>query len=151
RAVARLLPHAIGALSNLGWLKRIGAKEINVSPQGWFVAHGFRRIQPARDTELALSYAMFEGARQLPPVHVPHVDIATKGNGRYSIWNQSVFFSATAPGRLHKRPYWIAPINKKTERFLQMVPRVVQPSGDPKTSERAVERMMAEPASPGFM
>ena len=38
---------------------------------------------------------LVEDGKELGPAHVPHVDIRAKGNGRFSHWNTTIYFSAS--------------------------------------------------------
>ncbi len=141
RNIARLLPHKVRALSDWPWLVRLGAAEIHTSVHGWQQSGRIEALPAAPDTDLALSYAVFEGTRQMPPLLSPHAQIGTEGNGRYSIWNQAVFLSPSEPERRHKRPYWLVRLDPKTEPCLQMVPRVVSASP---SDDAAIERVLTQ-------
>jgi len=126
----RLMPQIAGIVSNQGWARILSATSFRTSEEGINEALRMRRIGRRRNTDLSKSFMLFEGARQLPPVQVTHGDIGSKGNGRYSIWNQGIYFSPTETERLHKRPYWVVPFNEKTEPFLPMVPRSARRTSD---------------------
>ena len=133
----------IAVLSNKTWLRLLGARGFAASGERYQQSDMIRRITPLPDTELSSAFMVFEGVRQLPPVHVTHLDVGTKGGGRYSIWNQNAFFSPTAPDRLNSQPYWIVPKTPATERRLLFIPRIFQaPRIDQAFGERLLEALL---------
>jgi hypothetical protein len=46
-------------------------------------------------TNSVLASRLFEGRRELGPAHALHVDIAGKGDGRFSHWATAVYISAS--------------------------------------------------------
>ena len=67
-------------------------------------------------------YMVFEGMRQLPPVRNTHDDIGRHRDGRYSIWDGKLCFTATDPARLYRVPYWIVENAPRNRRILQYYP-----------------------------
>ncbi len=72
-------------------------------------------------------YMVFEGTRQLPPVRNTHDDIGRHRQGRYSIWDGKLCFTATDPARLYRVPYWVAANEPANRSLLQYYP--VEDSG----------------------
>jgi asparagine synthase (glutamine-hydrolysing) len=121
----RLIPHAIGLIANRRLAAPLGPIRFE-STENLNSAGPVLKLDARKDVDLVDSYMVFEGTRQLPPVQVSHSDIQSKGQGRYSVWNQSVYFSATDPERLYKYPYWIFPLNDSTRAWLQFAPGRIQ-------------------------
>lgn len=140
-----LFLHRTALLSNNRWLSLLGrARAFAASSEGYHQSETIRAITALPDVELSGSFMMFEGIRQLPPAHVTHNAISTSGDGRYSIWNQSAFFSPTEPARLNSRPYWIVPITPATEQRLLFAPRIFQaPVIDLKLAERLLQSLLS--------
>ena len=133
----------IAILSNNKWLKLLGARRFTTSSEQYQQSPLIRAITPLPDVELSESFMMFEGIRQLPPVHVTHRDVAAKAQGRYSIWNQNAFFSPTEPDRLDNRPYWIVKKTPSTERHLLFIPRIFKaPAIDQALGERLLRALL---------
>lgn len=135
--------HRAALLSNNRWLRLLGARRFVTASEGHQQSGTIRAITALPDVELSSSFVMFEGTRQLPPAHVRHSDIGTKGGGRYSIWNQSAFFSPTESARLRSRPYWIVPNTPATEQRLLFAPRIFQaPIVNLKLAERLLHALL---------
>jgi glycosyltransferase involved in cell wall biosynthesis len=94
-----------------------------------FGAGPFPEVPPLLDRELSDRYMLFEGLRQMPPVPVEHRLIESAGDGRYSIWNQNVFFARSAPSRRWLFPRWVIENNSLTAPYLQFVPELHADSG----------------------
>lgn len=93
--------------------------------------------------ELSDNYVVFEGLRQLPPLHVSHAEIAAYGGGRYSVWNRELNFSATDPTRLLSFPYWIVERTTKTDSLLDYVADRRRPfAGLPPNPLRALQEAL---------
>ena len=91
----------------IAWWSLIGTHHVT----GLLYRSGpFRRLPVAPDQELSHQVMVFEGWNQLPPIFSSHETIASQGDGRFSVWNQHVFFSSLV-GRKPRwlgmlRPYW---------------------------------------------
>ncbi|MDQ8728354.1 asparagine synthase (glutamine-hydrolyzing) [Bradyrhizobium sp. LHD-71] len=123
---------------------RIARHGLRIEPLGQ--ADKFRHTTPyvselpvQRDQELAERYAVFEGTRQLPPLQYAHADIAERGGGRYSIYNNRLHVSTVTRTRRLTRPFWIVPINEETEAHLNFVPARRESSAE--TQEQAATRL----------
>jgi glycosyltransferase involved in cell wall biosynthesis len=131
-----LFPRRIATLASTPWMRLVlRATSLARSTDG--LSSGFLdKIRAAPDQDLFAEYAVFEGLRQLPPVHSSHGDISTRGGGRYSIWNQVCYFSATTPGRERSSPYWVVPRSPKVDRVLPAVLTVRRFEADPAARDR---------------
>lgn len=127
RNAVKLWPHRVAVVGNDGWMRLLGARRFGTSPDGRNSTDVIRRIDAIPDEDLSSEFMVFEGARQLPPVEVLHAEIGLKGNGRYSVWNQTLLFSPTKHRRLPTRPYWLVRRTRETAAYLQMVPRLLRP------------------------
>lgn len=89
-----------------------------------YVSGPFRRLPVAADQELSHQVMVFEGWNQLPPMCSSHEDISCQGEGRFSVWNQHIFFSSLVSwnprwlGMLS--PYWAVENNAKNAPLLPM-------------------------------
>jgi glycosyltransferase involved in cell wall biosynthesis len=120
-----LMPRRLVALGNRSWMRQaLDAQSFSQSPDGYLSDHRIESIEKNNDRDLFSDYMVFEGSRQLPPVHSSHSDIAEKGGGRYSIWNQASHFSPTAAARLQRFPYIVVRRTSDIEPCLQMIPEV---------------------------
>src|SRR5205814_1720133 len=81
-----------------------------------------RKIEPLPDRELCTQYAAFEGMRQLPPLPLPHSVIAARRAGRYSVWNQRLFYAASDE-QSGSRSVWLVENSDRTRRMLSISPR----------------------------
>lgn len=125
--LARLFARRIAIISNSKLLMLVRAKRFakSSSTGDYYITGLIRKIIPFPDVELASSYMLFEGRRQLPPVPTAHHDIASKRNGRYSVWNQYVMFSPTSEGCIGK-PYWLVPLTDDAAPLLPMNPSLLK-------------------------
>ena len=122
RAFLRLFPRRAATIGNKLWMRLfLRSKRFSRDTDGRHVSELIRAIDPVPERDLSPTFLAFEGMRQLPPVHVSHADIAAKGNGRYSVFEQIFFFSPTGPGR-EKKPYWLLRKTAETVPLLEMVP-----------------------------
>lgn len=123
-------------LAHRGWMKRIlRARSFAVTPHGC-VSERLAKLSAKADENLFADYALFEGMRQLPPGHFSLADIATKGGGRYAIWNQTCCFSPTDKDRLESRPYILVKRTPAIDRHLAMNLEVhVSQPHDPEATE----------------
>jgi glycosyltransferase involved in cell wall biosynthesis len=89
-----------------------------------YVIGPFNELPALEDRELSHQVMVFKGKKQLPPVPSTHESISTQGGGRYSVWNQHVFFSLTENGsaaQLGKAErYWAVENNAKNAALLPM-------------------------------
>ena len=86
-----------------------------------------KAIRCVEEGELCEQFALLEGITQMPPLPVMHADIATRGAGRYSVWNGQVLFSPLTAG---KRPFMLVPRNRWTEPFLEFVSETSSAGGE---------------------
>ena len=141
-SLIKLMPHRLGVVSNRKLAKLVRAHRVSNRHENLNTSDPIPEVRAARDIDLSDSYMVYEGTRQLPPVQVAHEDIRTRGQGRYSIWNQQVLFSATDPERLFRIPYWIFPLNERTQPFLQFAPR--KKMADSAASNALLEKSLTE-------
>ena len=81
------------------------------------------RLPVAQDQELSHKVIVFEGKRQLPPIPSTHESIATQGRGRYSVWNQRIFFSVADDlnsAQMKRKRYWAVENNARNSALLPM-------------------------------
>lgn len=145
----RLFSKRTAIVSNSKRMKLLRAKAFKKFDPGVNVSRIIRKIDPFPDTELRSSFMLFEGTRQLPPTQATHLEIATRGKGRYSIWNQTAVFSPTDETRIDK-PFWLVPLTPETEPLLPMRPRMVKAGTiDNKLARSEIETFLcnADPAS----
>ncbi len=122
RAFARLFPKRATTIGNKLWMRLLlGSKRFATDSTGRHASDLLRAVDPVPERDVSNTFLAFEGMRQLPPVHVSHADIVARANGRYSVFEQIFFFSATVPGR-EKRPYWLVRKTAETVPLLEMVP-----------------------------
>lgn len=122
RAVLRLFPRRAATVGNKLWMRLfLGSKRYVLDGDGRRCSDLLRAVDPVPERDLLYTFLAFEGTRQLPPVHVSHADIAAKGNGRYSVFEQIFFFSPIERGRENK-PYWLLRKTPETVPLLEMVP-----------------------------
>jgi len=104
-----------GILDHTGWMppstmQPWGGKAFTIQPSlpGWtdiFYGGGDSNGRPT-----ASGLRLFEDGRQLGPAHSIHAEIAAKGGGRYSDWNNYLVFSASdsSDPRVNGRRYTFA-------------------------------------------
>lgn len=89
-----------------------------------YVSGLFRKLPMVADQELSHQVMVFEGWKQLPPMFSSHEVISCQGEGRYSVWNQHIFFSTLASGKPRwlglLSPYWAVENNAKNAPLLPM-------------------------------
>lgn len=89
-----------------------------------YVSGPFRKLPIAADEELSHQVMMFEGWNQLPPIVSSHEDISCQGEGRYSVWNQHIFFSSLVSRKPRwrgmLRTYWAVENNARNAPLLPM-------------------------------
>jgi asparagine synthase (glutamine-hydrolysing) len=152
----------LGRLANL-WFKRVGtfsnrrlarrfagAKPIRSGPGFRLESGALGAVNPIPDKELSGRYALFEGGRQLPPLHCSHAEIEAHGGGRYSVYNQEVLFSATETERRYRVPYWLVPVTAETAPLLEIVQRSIPGSELVPTATPRVERFFQPTDGKGF-
>lgn len=146
-------------VAKLGWGKRIKFIIQVISgrlPEGQKLLFGpLRRVHFEQGQEMSHKFMLFEGLTQMPPIPVPHTDIAEKGNGRYSVWNGFSIFSTTRLRRLLTHSYWMVEHTPETERHLQYVCSIIPP--DPaalwrlaEVLEEKIETDACSPAASAF-
>jgi glycosyltransferase involved in cell wall biosynthesis len=135
------------------WPKRVAAFSRcfarNDGGKGYW-AGPLHAICPTENVELAGRYLLFEGLRQLVPVHLAHEDIRRAGGGRYSVWSQRCFFAPPDRLRAWTRPYWLVEKTAETEQWLEISPEWAPPmAGDWRDFLSVIEpRLAAEAALP---
>jgi glycosyltransferase involved in cell wall biosynthesis len=117
RSFARLFPQRTAFISNWRLFRALKPIRFAKAQDGYFHSP-LASVDPVANQELSSTFMVFEGLRQLPPIPTSHRDVAAKGRGRYSIYNQILFFSPTAERRLKRIPYWVVRTNGKNDRFL---------------------------------
>jgi asparagine synthase (glutamine-hydrolysing) len=143
-SLARLFTKRVGVVGNRRWMKLIGAKSFATADMGCSVSDVLKGVDAVPDEELSTAFAVFEGGRQLPPVRVAHVEIGAKGNGRYSVYNQNLYFAPTEGRRLSTKPYWLVRRTPETESYLPMLPEVRRSAvGDAGEVWSALDRLVA--------
>lgn len=128
-ALVRLFFRRTAVSSNRRLWQWLGAKRF--SDEGnLLVTQEVRAIDAFPEVELSDKFAVFEGLRQLPPVPASHSDIRARGGGRYSIWNQMVYFSPTEEAR-KRGVYWVVRTNGATRNLLPVARtnRTKRPAG----------------------
>ena len=128
-AVARLFFNRTAVTSNRRLWQLLGAKRF-ADEGNLLITKEVRAIDAFPETELSDKFAVFEGLRQLPPIPASHSDIRARGGGRYSIWNQMVYFSPTEEARKHGA-YWIVRTDEATRNLLPLTRsnRTKRPAG----------------------
>lgn len=104
-------------------MRLLGARRFRTTPDGHNETDIIKRVDAPPDEELSSEFMAFEGNRQLPPIQASHADIASRGNGRYSVFNQTFLFSPSHPSR-SKSLYWILRRTPRTAPYLQMDPSI---------------------------
>ena len=86
----------------------------------------FVNLPNVTNQELSHDVLVFEGMKQLPPIPSTHERIATDGQGRYSVWNQHVFFSPTGKTKLPVKfnRYWAVHNNARNSALIPMTVKV---------------------------
>jgi asparagine synthase (glutamine-hydrolysing) len=128
-AVMRLFFRRTAATSNRRLWLWLGAKRF--SEEGNLLLTGeVRAIDPFPEAELSDKFAVFEGLRQLPPIPASHSDIRARGGGRYSVWNQMVYFSPTEEAR-KRGLYWVVKMDEAARNLLPVTRsnRTKRPAG----------------------
>jgi asparagine synthase (glutamine-hydrolysing) len=97
-------PGLLGRLKRSRWVARHGIEEtaLGIATPGAGRSLESPRLGPVIPvvaSELSTEYLLFEGDRQLPPLHVSHERIAAEGGGLYSIWEGRCIFSTLADGQ----------------------------------------------------
>ena len=115
-AMLRLFLRRSAITSNRASWRWLGAKRFS-QEEDLLVSQEVRAIDAFPETELADKFAVFEGLRQLPPIPASHEDIRRRGGGRYSVWNQMLFFSPTEKSR-KERAYWLVKADEETRNLL---------------------------------
>lgn len=107
------------------------------------------QTQPTSD-QSAISYMVFEGLRQLPPISTPICDIEAAGGGRYAVGDMSISFSplrGTHRGsRLRPDCYRLVKNSPDIEKYLPII--VEEPAKDAGNAIflRALNRLVANHA-----
>jgi asparagine synthase (glutamine-hydrolysing) len=132
------------------WPKRVAAFSRwfarNDGGKGYW-AGPLQKVTPTENVELAGRYMLFEGLRQLVPVHLAHDDIRQLGGGRYSVWSQRCFFAPPRRLKAWMRPYWLVEMTEESERWLEISPEWSAPvEGDWRDFLRVVEPRLAREA-----
>ncbi len=83
------------------------------------------RLTAIPDVDFYDRYMVFEGMRQLPPILTAHGEIGHDVGGRYSIWNQRLYFSPTSRERLYTHPYWVVEKSEANRNRLQFSQRTL--------------------------
>jgi asparagine synthase (glutamine-hydrolysing) len=139
RRARALWPKRVAAFSR--WFAR------NDGGKGYW-AGPLHAVAPTENVELAGRYMLFEGLRQLVPVHLAHDDIRQRGGGRYSVWSQRCFFAPPRRLKAWTRPYWLVEKTAEIERWLEISPEWSPPiEGDWHDFLRVVEPRLAREAA----
>lgn len=89
-----------------------------------YLSGPFRKLPVAADQEMSHHVMVFEGWNQLPPIFSSHEDISRQGEGRYSVWNQHIFFSSLASWKPRwrgmLRVYWAVESSARNAPLLPM-------------------------------
>ena len=131
-ALIRLFSKRIAMIGNRRLLRILGSKRFAKTEYGYHQSEIIIGIDPIPDEELSSTFMVFEGMRQLPPLQAAHVDIGTKGGGRYSVYNGVLVFSPTESRNLYRKPYWIV---RKTDTITPYLP--IEPRQNPERLETA--------------
>ncbi|MGZ3278351.1 MAG: asparagine synthase (glutamine-hydrolyzing) [Caulobacteraceae bacterium] len=137
----RMFRHRTGAAACSRKLRRLlGMTQLHVSAD-FSATDVMPKVVANHHEDLATSYAVFEGFRQLVPITGAHSALRDQA-GRYSIWGQRLFLSPTDPTRVANRPYWLVPMNEATEEHLPI--RVVRTKGRPQPAAHDPESVIAQ-------
>jgi asparagine synthase (glutamine-hydrolysing) len=117
---AALFRRRVAWLSNKRWHRLLGAKPYFPDGSGTYRTGLLRKIDAFPDEELCTRFALFEGARQLPPVEMRHPVISERRNGRYSVWDQELLFSPISQEK-HKSSFFLVRNDDTTRNKLQNV------------------------------
>ncbi len=105
---ARLASQAVCIVANRRAFRvPLRARPFEARQDGCFVTAELPDVADITDTDLYDRYMVFEGMRQLPPLLSSHGEIGEGARGRYSIWNQRLYFSPTSRERLYTHPLWL--------------------------------------------
>jgi asparagine synthase (glutamine-hydrolysing) len=127
-------PSLLDRLKRARWVARHGIEQGTLDQALPGAGHSLESARlgssiPVVSSELSGQFLLFEGDRQLPPLHVSHERIAAEGGGLYSIWEGRCIFSPLADGqaglvrrRLVKRDPALDPL-------LDYLPQLAPPSG----------------------
>jgi asparagine synthase (glutamine-hydrolysing) len=120
RSFARLFPQRTALISNWRLFRALKPVRFGKAQEGYFHSPPLATVDAVTNQELSSTFAVFEGLRQLPPIPTSHCDVAQRGRGRYSVYNQILFFSPTSEHRLKRTPYWVVRNNGKNGKFLPL-------------------------------
>jgi asparagine synthase (glutamine-hydrolysing) len=141
RAAMRLFPRRVALFSGpRSMFRLLRTNVVGQAPDGCWQSGTIEAIHATLDRELSGTYMAFEGMRQMPPVHVSHRDISAKGNGRYSVFNRTIWFSPTEGRRWPKRPIWIVKRGPDVDPLLEILPTR---SGDQALDDQAIRGRFA--------
>ncbi len=123
---ALLALHAVGVVANRRAFRLpLRAQPFQVLQDACCITSELPRLANIRDTDLYDRYMVFEGMRQLPPLLTSHGEIRRGEGGRYSIWNQRLYFSPTSRLRLYTHPFWLVDKTKINQGRLQFAQRTL--------------------------
>jgi asparagine synthase (glutamine-hydrolysing) len=150
-AAARLFRNRAGGVACSSKLRSLFGLQPMAEASGHFKTGGFETIEATPDVDITNRYALFEGHLQLLPLHGHHHELERQ-SGRYSVWNQGLFFSPIVRTRAAKFPYWFVPINAATEPHLPIGIKVYKggrPGEATPDPDRVIGRLAArsEPVS----
>ena len=106
------------------------AHPFNVLQDACGVTPELPRLAAITDVDLYDRYMVFEGMRQLPPILTSHGEIGRSDAGRYSIWNQRLYFSPTSSLRRYTHPYWLVERTRANQHRLQFAQRTLHTDVD---------------------
>jgi asparagine synthase (glutamine-hydrolysing) len=128
----RMFDTALLALGSVGVVANRRAFRLPLRARPFEVLQGASCVSPALprlaatpDVDFYDRYMVFEGMRQLPPILTAHGEIGHGDAGRYSIWNQRLYFSPTGRARLYTHPFWIVEKNESNRARLQFSQRTL--------------------------
>jgi asparagine synthase (glutamine-hydrolysing) len=124
RALIKLFTKRVAMVSNRRLFRLLGSRRFHRA-EGLYQTDVIVRIDPMPDEELSSTFMVFEGTKQLPPIHAAHLEIGSEGKGRYSVYNQILVFSPTDPRHLYRKPYWIVRSNDETQPYFPIALRQI--------------------------